>query len=382
MTTTVPSLEIRNFTLLAHSDLGGRGDTMQFALHGSTLYVGHGKGDRLDVLDVSDPRVPRIVNRLASPHPDVAMRKVQVVGDVMAVNMEVSRGANPAVRGGVRLFDLTDPQAPRLIGDILTAGRGVHRLSFRDPQRAYLSGWYEGYSGRILIMFDVSDPARPRELGHWGLPGQWTAAGETPTWPDTLTYQLHHGIADGDVVYCGWWDGGLVVLDIAAPAVPHLLAHVTWAPSEGGTTHTALPLPGRSLLVTTDEAVKDGGKEPPKRVRLFDVHDPASPSLLSVIPLPEGDYASHGLRYGAHNLHENNPGTRVSEQEITVTYFSAGLRVYDIANPVWPREVAAFVPPPPDDQACIQLNDVLVGADHRVYVGDRFGGGLYVLERQ
>jgi hypothetical protein len=63
-----------------------------------------------------------------------------------------------------------------------------------------------------------------------------------------------------------------------------------------------------------------------------------------------------------------------------MTYFSAGLRVYDISNATQPVEIAYFEPDPPSSQAAIQFNDVIVDTDGLIYVGDRVSGGLYILE--
>ena len=56
--------------------------------------------------------------------------------------------------------------------------------------------------------------------------------------------------------------------------------------------------------------------------------------------------------------------------------------MHDISNPFQPREVAAFVPPPPGGAGSrpAMINDVYVDENRTVYAVDRFSGGLYVLE--
>ena len=53
-----------------------------------------------------------------------------------------------------------------------------------------------------------------------------------------------------------------------------------------------------------------------------------------------------GGRIGAHNIHENepNPGSAKLNNTMVATWFSAGLRVYDIRNPFRPEEIAGFLP--------------------------------------
>jgi hypothetical protein len=65
---------------------------------------------------------------------------------------------------------------------------------------------------------------------------------------------------------------------------------------------------------------------------------------------------------------------------IFATYFNAGLRVYDVANPDEPREVAYYIPRCPPDQQAIQINDLFVDEDLNFFVTDRVNGGVYILE--
>jgi len=65
---------------------------------------------------------------------------------------------------------------------------------------------------------------------------------------------------------------------------------------------------------------------------------------------------------------------------VFATYFNAGLRVYDIGDLTAPREVAHFIPACPPGQRAIQVNDVFVDEKHLVYITDRVGGGVYILE--
>jgi hypothetical protein len=164
---------------------------------------------------------------------------------------------------------------------------------------------------------------------------------------------------------------------VADPARPRRIGHLAWSP--GGDTHTCMPLPGRSLVVCTDEAISPRCREPAKLVRVVDVADRAAPRMAGTCPEPVGDFCERGLRFGPHNLHENRPGSYRSASLVFVTYFNAGLRVYDLADPAAPGEVASYVPATPPEQEAVQLNDLFVDRDGLVYVTDRVSGGLYVL---
>ena len=158
-----------------------------------------------------------------------------------------------------------------------------------------------------------------------------------------------------------------------------LISSLQWPEVGHSHTHTALPLGERKLLVVTDEAIEPNCEGAPKNVHLVDVSDERHPREVSRFPVPRGDYCARGLRFGPHNLHENRAGTFQSDRIVYVTYFNAGLRVYDTADPAHVREIALYVPEPPPGQAAIQFNDVLVTADRLVFVTDRVRGGLYIL---
>src|SRR5207249_3986976 len=83
------------------------------------------------------------------------------------------------------------------------------------------------------------------------------------------------------------------------------------------------------LVVVTDEQVVDGAAET-RLVRVVDAADAARPHVVGVCPEPQRRHTE--LRFGPHNLHENRPGSYRSERFVFVTYFSAGLVVYDVAE--------------------------------------------------
>ncbi len=354
--------------LLAHSGLGGCGDGMQVLREGDALYVGHfgTSGMGTSILDVSDPTEPRVARQIPAP-PGTHTHKVQVADGLLLVNEERFRGGGP-YEAGMVVYDIaTDPLAPRPIGRFEPGGLGVHRIVWTGGRYAHASATPEGLDDRIWIVIDMGDPEHPVEAARYVL--------DEPQ-PEGRRYAAHHALPDGDVAYLGYGDAGMVVLDVSDPTAPRKLARIAWEP--GGNTHTCLPLAGRDVVVVTDEQTVGGSDAPVRLVRVVDVADPAAPRVVGTCPEPERRYDE--LRYGPHNLHENRAGSYRSARLVFVTYFNAGLRVYDLADPAQPVEVAHWVPEPPPGQAAPQLNDLFVDAAGLVWVTDRGTGGLSALE--
>ena len=368
--------DMRGFRQIAQCDLGGYGDGMQVMRAGNALYVGHfgPSGMGTSVLDASDPTALTLVRQVPA-RPGGHSHKVQVADGLLLTNFEAFRGGAPD-RVGMAVYDLSDPLDPSEIGFWDSTGAGVHRIVYEGGDLAYVSATPDGYRDRIWVVVDLSDPAKPVEAARWWWPGM--GPGETPDWPEDEERMVHHALVHGDRAYLGLWDSGMVILDIVDLREIGVVSHLSW--TVGGHTHTCLPLPDRNLVIVTDEATTDGCDGDPHMVRVVDVSDETRPAVVSICPVPDGDFCERGLRFGAHCLHENRPGSYRSQHVVFATYFNAGLRVYDVTDPHRPADIAHWIPECPPGQQAAQINDVWVGEDLLVYVTDRVHGGVYVLE--
>ena len=165
---------------------------------------------------------------------------------------------------------------------------------------------------------------------------------------------------------------------------PKLISRLDYHPPLTGFTHTVVPLFDRGLLVVSEEAVgSETCEDWPKLVWVMDAREESNPVIISTFPMPpKEEFVQKGGRFGAHNIHENQPVPTSwrSDTLVVGAYFSAGVRVHDISDPFRPEEVAHFIPPTPQGQPQPQINDVYVDEAGLVYAIDRIRGGLYILE--
>ncbi len=386
-----PSTEAVHMSIVGHIDLDGKGDGMHVNVVDGIAYMGHmGYNDLgTSIIDVSDPSRPALITQIPRPE-GTHSHKVQVVGEILLVNHERNRfePTTPATwSAGLAIYDVSDPARPEQVGFYPTPGTGVHRMTWWEGTHAYVAGTDTGFLGRFLHIVDLSDPGEPTQVGRWWYPGQHQAGGEVPDWnhqsepgpgDDGRQYALHHALPYGDRAYGGYWDGGLVILDIGDPAHPKLISRLELG-EESRNTHTAQRLPGRQIVVVTDEQLTRWiGVQ--RHVWVVDVSDEANPAVISRFPVPPGARHDEAIRWGPHNLHEMRPGSFVDPNLVFLTYFGGGLRVYDLSDPTAPAEVAHLVPPAPPGRDSIQFNDVTVTEDGLVYVTDRHGDGLYIVE--
>jgi hypothetical protein len=404
----------RNMRLIGWSDQGGRLDGQQIMVHRGHAYIGHVCSRGFSVVDVRDPRAPRTVNYIPNP-PNTWSLHLQVHDDLLLLvqghdmfaqadmadernyykpkSGTYAKGTPQAARdwtGGMAVFDLSAPEAPRKIGFMPVEGSGLHRIWYVGGRWAYASALLDGFSDYILVTIDMQNPARPEIVGRYWLPGMHVAGGEVANWPLPVgRYGLHHAVVHDDIAYCAWRDGCLAVVDVADKSAPKLIVHRNWAPPFGGGTHNCLPLPDRNLLVVLDETVLDNMEDGFKPIWMFDNQVKSNPISIATFPLPnDTDYVAVGGHFGPHNIHENRPGSFVSSELIFATYQNAGVRVYDIRDQYHPVEVGALVPPAPKKlmdprpgrPVVLHSADVFVDRNGIAYCTDWSGAGLHIME--
>ena len=360
-----------------HIDIAGGG---QVWVDGTTLYVGHMSAPHgTTIVDIADPSAPRVLATIAMPA-GWHSHKVRVANGVMIVNHErLSADADPSFRGGLGIYDVTDPAKPALLANWETAGSGVHRFSF-DGRYAYISPTVEGYSGNITMILDLADPAHPVEVGRWWLPGQWTAGGEHVDATNDRGPRCHHPLRLGDRLYVSYWQHGGAILDISDMTKPTTIARIDTTASFPHPTHTLLaipePLKGRRVMVVADEDVDKRWPAAPAFLWIYDITNESAPVPISTFQVAglDPDGAPQPKMTGCHQ-----PSERFHGSIVPCAWFAQGLRILDIADPFAPREIASYVPDPPAGCARASSNDVTIDGRGLLYLVDR-QGGIDILE--
>lgn len=348
------------------------------------------------VLDVTDPSSPTIVGEVPGPDdPNIATWQLQVADGLLIQGIEHRPEAwdgdpDAATEEGVRIWDVSDPVRPALLGAHRYGGRGTHRNHYTGGRYVHVSASVPGIDGNCYSILDVHDPSSPIEVGRWFLPDQYLAGGAKPSTRVSL-----HGPAwpVGDLAYLPYGAAGVVILDIADLSTPRLIGRLDIGSAFASmiAMHTVVPLPARGLAVVNTEAIAERVEEPYNFAGVVDVSNPSTPRLLSILPppvppndAPYPNFQLRGGRFGPHNQHhhQDNPHMFHSDHVVYLTWFNAGLRIYDIADPYVPREIGWFLPDDPDERRgplprtalVTQSEDVLVDARGYAYVTDKNHG--------
>jgi hypothetical protein len=400
--------EASNMKPIGYSDLEGHGAFKMTIRHIGDhwyLYMGHLWMHGWSIVDVTDSANPKLVKTI--PGPDntwtiqMEMHDNLMITALQSESPEWGGSTDPKAPfdEGVLLWDISEPLNPKQLSHWKTGAAGTHRNGYPGGKYTYLAASQPGYKGMILLILDVSDPKNPKEAGRWWMPGQ--KEGEPPLAQPTG----FHGppVIDGNRAYLAYGPN-VVILDISDISKPKLVGQLSYSPPfKGGATsgHDVLKIPGKPLLFVHSEG--SGGDTdkmvptcsgPPDITAMVDIKDETKPRLMSLFPLPVPpkdvpytDFCDKGGRFGPHNtnLEQHLPDVEKQANLIYLTYFNAGLRIFDVEDPRLPKEVGWFIPPQPTKRIgpipaklVQQTEDVLVDTRGNVYITDK-QWGLFVL---
>ncbi|GIK37290.1 MAG: hypothetical protein BroJett011_11230 [Chloroflexota bacterium] len=249
----------------------------------------------LHVLDLSNPAVPRQIGLypvewsiMSTPPGEIA------VAGPMAYLL---------VAGGVHMVDVSDPGAPRQVG-LYQPGVGIEHIAVTD-KTLYLGAGPEflvvdvsnpaspqeltrlslGWVNQIVVagttayvvaanqiaelhIFDISDPAAPRQVGRYQTSSPVTAVAVAPAPP-----------AQAGVVAYVITQEGLHLVDVSDPARPKDMS--SYAASGGG---YSLAVTGNTAYIASRGATGYGG------LSVMDVSNPAAPRELGFVNVADASW--------------------------------------------------------------------------------------------
>lgn len=326
-------------------------------------------GERIAVLDLTDPRSPRILE------PPTGTEEDDVLGGPPAYSALVLRGDHVfALRdpilglsqdtAGLSVFDLASPDEPREVGRYALPGEiawphlnalperrelllGHHRIDVADPERPVLrgtlpidargdvaargDGLFATSTWEVLRSLRLEDDGSTEVLGRLTTITEGFGAGMMPEWGgDTIAVADDRAYVAGSSFGHGCPRFGVV--DVADPARPRLLGSLGFAPSrESGRLGLSLNLTGVEtgaggfVYLTAGLGECDSYWEPsPGLLQVVDVRDPNDPDVVGELDV-NGTVRGLALREG-------------------VAYLAAeddGLVIVDVSKPTSPRRLAS-----------------------------------------
>ena len=293
------------------------------------------------VVDARDPMQPVQTANLTGPSMMIGTWESLKVNEPRKLLGGVAVGALTGA-GFFDVYDVSDCAHPVHLNGIggtsleLPVNLLGHEGNWAPDGMTY---WATGLIGGSITAIDVADPRTPK-IVYTGLQG----------------FPANHGAefsADGNTMYLATcFPGGLTILDIsdvqsrkAAPMIRQV-GSVTWNPFSCGQHAIPVTFNGKPHLIIPDEFDSEG-------IHIIDISDPSEPKIVKQIQLQiqlkenaalrTADTVGDGL-FG-YESHYCTVDTFTDPKALACGYFQSGIRVFDIRDPLRPREIAYFNPP-------------------------------------
>jgi len=434
-----------NMKWIGHADLQGRPAYEPTVIQQGNrfiLYVGHHQdtllnpltgqmeADGTSIVDVTDPRHPKQLFHI----PGLTGQDNSMVRACAGSTLPHGTPGHYyilRVLGSTahEIWDTTDPSHPLFVKTIVSGLSATHKNWWEcETGIAYLVANKPGEGWRVnqhIKIYDLSDPANPKYIRDFGLAGQNPVTAVTPvpagvhgpiSVPSHNRVYIPYGVGSNGVVQIV--DRGKLLdphnfVDPVHPTDAELLipqvGRIDMSPDQGG--HTAFPVYGvpqpeydgfangntRDLLLVPSEATANFCQEFPHFAFVLDITTDSKPWPLSTLRVNDEDghpdFCTRGPRFGTHATNENFYPPYYGRLTF-ISYFDAGVRVWDIRDPVHPHQVAHFIPPVNANtqpscatingkQVCgtdVMTNNVELDTRNLIYIVDRVGSGADILQ--
>lgn len=260
--------------------------------------------------------------------------------------------------GGVHIVSVADPYNPVLLGTVGSANGGgfdsIHEMVvFRQDTRDFIIENYNGSGNKILKVIDVTNPSSPafvRDI----VPSE-------PQW----VHAMH--LRGTRLITSGWGNsstrGRTEIYDISSISTqsPAILGYIEDSASpvtNGNNMHSSWTSEDGRFLYSAREVTQSNGASPGD-IRVYDISNPAQPLLVNRVSMSD---------LGLNAVTPHNPA--VLGNKLYVSWYQAGVQVFDIATPASPRRLgqydpygATFSPDPSETSLSDEPWDLICGSD-------------------
>ena len=357
-----------NMWLVGQQDIQNRGENGNLGWIGDCAYVAayYGGNDPLmgmAVVDAANPTNPELVKLMpgtpGTRESQVEAHEGRQIVIVMPFRHPKTPYGDPPGPSQLQIYDASqDCKNPVRVGtwdfgDIVTH---EHRIS-ADGLTVYASiGRGDSEAGvPSLIAVDISDLANPKELARWDLAME-------PGMPESGMHDLDindagtRGFTNTSWMIDGVRHQGLTILDFTEvqerrpkPTIRRI-SSFNWGPPENfGGTHSAeyITIKGRQYLIALDETMGANAAAPWGWGRIIDVTEERYPLQISTITIEAAEerFAAQTnpdkAYYGAHYQGVDD---RNNASLAFFSWYSSGLRAWDIRDPYLPKEIGWYIP--------------------------------------
>lgn len=383
-----------NFKLVGHNRLFGRGMNAAPAIYRHYLYVGNrtdGSAGHphpgVQVVDIADPAHPQVVGDIGPPNEGnvgETSRELRVwpqQGLLVVMNFTCSTFihdcADVPVTSTFKFYDLTGKYArhPRLLTTYVPPAKPHEMFLWVDPNRTdrallYYSTPNNDVTGSNLIVADISN-ARDGDVHE--------VASFNPNHLYPAPVRKVRDVAlhsmglnpEGTRAYLAYLGGGFLIADTGDlarnrpnPRIRLITPVKNRVPYTNPGAHSAVKVPGRPLVVLTEEVYGDllDFRDPNSGfvdnegcpwgwVKIANISDPRHPRVIGQYrtgPNHES-YCSTAAGQNPRNTTftsyaSHNP--TVLPDLAFVTWHSSGLQAFSIADPTRPQQTGVFSPRP------------------------------------
>ncbi len=349
------------------------------------VFTNGAEGLGVYVMDMSNPAKPKHTASLETPamlSPHESLRLSQPRG-ILAAGMGYPT-TNPGI---VDVYDVSkDCRVPTLLSSTPLGVFGHESTFSPDGKTFYVAGTLSPTVSAV----DLTDPTKPSVA--------WLSVGK---------YNFHgmNVSTDGNTLYAadaGVGKRGLTVLDVSQvqkrvlnPTVLEL-SHITWPEVSIPQNSDPITIKGKPYLLEVDEYTSNTlngqpGYLPEATVgaaRMIDIADVKAPRVVSNIRLAvhqtearRGDEKNDpGAQAAAQGYagHYCSVPTRVDPQYAACSMIVSGLRIFDIRDPLKPREIGYFNGPVPAAGAFAMSAPAFVPERKEIWYTDG-NSGFYVI---